>query len=550
MNHPQRKILVTSALMYANGPLHLGHMVEVIQADIWCRFQRLRGQLCTYVCGDDAHGTPIMLSAEKRNQLPEVMIEEIWNLHIADYRDFHISVDNYYTTHSNENRELSEFIYTQLQKNGDIETRTIEQAYDPIKEMFLPDRYVKGQCPKCDSQDQYGDNCEVCGATYSPTELKNPKSVVSGATPIAKQSEHYFFQLNHYQEMLKQWTEAGHLQLQVKNKLNEWLDQGLIAWDISRDKPYFGFKIPNTTDKYFYVWLDAPIGYMAAFKNLCEKQKNLNFNDYWQKNATTELYHFIGKDIVYFHGLFWPAMLQGAGFRTPTAIFSHGFLTIDGQKMSKSRGTFIQARTYLNHLNPEYLRYYFAAKLSSGVDDIDLNFEDFISRVNADLVGKVVNIASRSAGFILKKFNNMMSHCIDAPELLAKLTDAKGLIADAYENREYSRAIRKIMELADLVNQYVDEQKPWVLAKQEGQEDKVQEVCSMGLNLFRVLIIYLKPILPMMTEKAEAFLNIKPLQWDDLDKTLIDHRINQFTPLMHRIEVEKVNALKAEATPS
>lgn len=546
----KRKILVTCALMYANGPLHLGHMVEVIQTDVWCRFQRLRGHDCIFVCGDDAHGTPIMLSAEKRGQTPEVMIQEIGELHVADYQDFCIRVDNYYTTHSEENRELAEYIYTQLQKNGDIETRIIEQAYDPVKEMFLPDRFVKGECPKCGAKDQYGDNCEACGATYAPTELINPKSAVSGATPIAKESEHYFFQLDHYQSMLQQWTEAGHLQPQVKNKLNEWLEQGLIAWDISRDKPYFGFKIPGTADKYFYVWLDAPIGYMASFKNLCDKTQNLSFDEYWQKDSTVELYHFIGKDIIYFHGLFWPAMLRGAGFRTPTAIFAHGFLTVDGQKMSKSRGTFIQARTYLNYFDPEYLRYYFAAKLSNGVDDLDLNFDDFMLRVNADLVGKVVNIASRSAGFIVKKFNNLLSHCIDAPELLAKLCNAKDNIADCYENRDYSRAVRQIMELADLVNQYVDEQKPWALAKQEGQEDKVQEVCSMSINLFRIIMIYLKPILPVMAEKVEAFLNIKPLQWSDIDTPLIDHRINPFQPLMQRIESEKIEALKVEAKQS
>jgi methionyl-tRNA synthetase len=540
MTDVQRKILVTSALMYANGPLHLGHILEVIQTDIWCRFQRLRGHNCTYVCGDDAHGTPIMLGAEKRGQSPEVMIEEFWNLHRADYKDFNISVDNYYTTHSEENRELAEFIYEQLKARGDINTKVIEQAYDPEKEMFLPDRFVKGECPKCGCADQYGDNCEHCGATYDPTELKNPKSAVSGATPVLKQSEHYFFQLGHYTEMLRQWTEAGHLQEPVKNKLKEWLGQGLADWDISRDKPYFGFKIPGTEDKYFYVWLDAPIGYMASFKNLCNKgDSKLNFDEYWNKDSKTELYHFIGKDIIYFHGLFWPAMLHGANLRTPTAITAHGFLTVDGQKMSKSRGTFIQARTYLKYLDPEYLRYYFAAKLSNSVDDIDLNFEDFMMRVNADLVGKVVNIASRSAGFIYKKFDGMLSHCIAEPELLAALQTASDSIAEAYEHHEYSRAVRMIMELADSVNQYIDAEKPWALAKEEEQADKVHEVCSMALNLFRILMVYLKPILPVMAEKVEAFFNIEPLIWADVEKPLTDHRINRFQPLMQRIEIEK-----------
>lgn len=548
MSKVPRKILVTSALMYANGPLHLGHMVEVVQTDIWCRFQRMRGNECTYVCGDDAHGTPIMLSAEKQGQTPEAMIEDIWHLHLADYNDFKISVDNYYTTHSEENRALAEFVYEQLKARGDIKTKTIEQAYDPEKQMFLPDRFVKGECPKCGCDDQYGDNCENCGATYDPTELKNPKSAVSGATPISKESEHYFFQLEHYTEMLQQWTEAGHLQEPVKNKLKEWLEQGLVDWDISRDKPYFGFKIPGTEDKYFYVWLDAPIGYMAAFKNLCNNEdSNLAFDDYWNKDSKAELYHFIGKDIIYFHGLFWPAMLHGAGLRTPTAITAHGFLTVDGQKMSKSRGTFIQARTYLNHFDPEYLRYYFAAKLSNGVDDIDLNFEDFMLRVNSDLVGKVVNIASRSAGFIYKKFDGLLSHCIAAPDLLEKLQNSADTIAEFYENHEYSRAVRLIMELADSVNQYIDAEKPWVLAKEAGQEDKVHEVCSMALNLFRILMIYLKPILPTMAENVEAFFNIEALQWSDIQTPLMDHQINRFKPLMQRIEAEKIEALRDDA---
>lgn len=534
--------------MYANGPLHLGHMVEVIQTDIWCRFQRLRDNDCIYISGDDAHGSPIMLSAEKRGQTPETMIQEIGKYHKADFRDFEISVNHYYTTHSEENRVLSEFIYNALKKNGDIETRYIEQYYDPVKEMFLPDRFIKGNCPRCNTPDQYGDNCETCGATYDPTELKNPVSTVSGAKPVLKQSEHYFFQLNHYQDVLEKWIQGGHLQPQVKNKLMEWLHQGLKSWDISRDKPYFGFKIPGTLDKYFYVWLDAPIGYMAAFQHYCEKiDTQYTFNDYWLSNSTAELYHFIGKDIIYFHGLFWPAMLKGSGFRMPTTLFAHGFLTVEGKKMSKSRGTFIQARTYLNHLDPEYLRYYLAAKLASGVDDIDLNFEDFILRVNSDLVGKVVNIASRSAGFIHKKFGGMLSPELDNQSLLERLRNAAPDIAAYYENRDYSHAVRRIMELADSVNQYVDEQKPWVLAKEAGQETKVHAVCSTSVNLFRLLMIYLKPILPVMAKNVEDFLNIPPLKWDDIHVSLTQHCINPFKPLMQRIDPEKIAALKHEA---
>jgi len=476
-------------------------------------------------------------------------VESVNKIDINDFRDFHISVDNYYTTHSPENRELSELIYHQLKNKGDIETKNIEQAYDSVKKMFLPDRYVKGECPRCGAKNQYGDNCESCGASYTPAEVKNPISTISNTTPITKKSLHYFFNLSKYTEMLKQWTQAGHLQKQVVNKLDEWLKSELKPWDISRDEPYFGFKIPGTDDKYFYVWLDAPIGYMAGFKNYCQnknnekKNTNVNFDDYWKKDSTKELYHFVGKDIIYFHGLFWPAMLHGAGFRTPTAIFTHGFLTIDGKKMSKSRGTFIKARTYLDHLNPEYLRYYFAAKLSNDIDDLDLNFNDFTLRINADLVGKVVNIASRCAGFINKRFDGMLAKELENKTLYEEVVAAEETIAELYESREFSRAVREIMKLADRINQYIDEKKPWVLAKQEGQEQQVQAVCTMGLNLFRLLMIYLKPILPIMAEKVETFLNTDPLTWDSLNAPLLNHKINPFKPLLVRVEQQQIDAI-------
>jgi methionyl-tRNA synthetase len=547
MNDKHRKILVTSALFYANGSIHLGHIVEVVQTDIWVRFQRMRGHTCLYVSGEDAHGTPIMLRAEKDGISPESLISKIGIEHRQDFQDFLISLDNYYTTHSPENKTLSEYVYQQLVAKEDIEVRTIKQAYDPIKQMFLPDRYIRGECPRCNAKDQYGDNCEVCGATYPPLELKNPLSVVSGATPIEKESEHYFFRLDKYTDRLKNWMNKGHLQEEVSNKLQEWFKTGLEPWDISRDTPYFGFLIPNTTDKYFYVWLDAPIGYMASLKNLADRNPQINFDDYWQDQQTTELYHFIGKDIIYFHALFWPAILQSAGFRTPTAIFAHGYLTINGQKMSKSRGTFIKARTYLNHLDPEYLRYYFAAKLTNRIDDIDLNFDDFMQRINSDLVGKIINIASRLSPFIHKKFGGRLADQLHQKELFAKLTEAETSIAEKYEEREYSKAIREIMELADITNQYIDEQKPWTLAKDENNLALVQMVCTQGLNMFRVLIIYLKPILPNLTEKVEQFLNCAPLTWSSVNEVLLDHTINPFVPLMQRIEKTSIDAIKAEA---
>jgi len=542
-----RKILVTSALPYANGAIHMGHMVEYIQTDIWVRFQKMQGHQCIYVCADDAHGTPIMLRAQNEGISPEELIARVKKEHEADFADFEIGFDNFHSTHSDENRELAETIYTRLKDAGHISTRTIEQAYDPEKEMFLPDRFLKGTCPRCKSDDQYGDNCEVCGATYSTSELINPVSVVSGATPIQKASEHYFFKLPAFDAMLKEWTHTGHLQSEVTNKLSEWFDAGLQEWDISRDAPYFGFKIPGTENKYFYVWLDAPMGYFASFKNLCEKRSDINFNEYLKEDSETELYHFIGKDIIYFHALFWPAILKGADLRTPTAIYAHGFLTVNGQKMSKSRGTFINARNYLDHLDPEYLRYYFAAKLTSRVDDLDLNFEDFMARVNSDLVGKVVNIASRCAGFISKKCDGLLSATCSEPELYQRFVDASKNIAQLYEQREFGHAMREIMALADVANQYIDEQKPWVLAKEEATTSQAQAVYSTGVNLFRVLMAYLKPVLPVMAKKAEAFLNIEPMTWHNFNEPLCGHTINKFKPLMVRVEQEKIDAMLEDA---
>ena len=538
-----RKILVTSALPYANGPIHIGHLVEYIQTDIWVRYQRMQDNNCTYVCADDAHGTPIMLRARQEGIEPEELIAKSSLDHQSDFADFSISFDNYHSTHSEENLMLSSLIFSRNEAAGNIDSRTITQAYDPEENMFLPDRFVKGGCPKCGAEDQYGDNCEACGATYSPTELKNPHSVVSGAKPIEKDSEHLFFKLSNFEIMLKQWTHAGHLQKEVSNKLDEWFEAGLQEWDISRDAPYFGFEIPGHEGKYFYVWMDAPIGYMASFKNLCDKSDKLDFDEYWKQDSTTELYHFIGKDIVRFHALFWPAMLSGAKFRTPTAIFSHGFLTVDGQKMSKSRGTFIKARTYLDHLNPEYLRYYFAAKLSSGVDDIDLNLEDFSQRVNSDLVGKVVNIASRCAGFIKKRFDNTLSASLDDEDLFAEFISAGTNISECYEKREFSKAIREIMALADKANQYVDDKKPWVLAKEEGKDAELHAICSMGINLFRVIIGYLQPVVPHLAQQSADFLNIESLQWKDIATPLLAQSINKFKPLMTRVEQKQIDAL-------
>jgi methionyl-tRNA synthetase len=538
-----RKILVTSALPYANGPIHLGHLVEYIQTDIWVRFQKQRGHQCYFVCADDTHGTPIMLKADSLGISPEELIAQVGKEHLADFTAFDVAFDNYHSTHSVENKDFSALIYTRLRDAGHISSRTITQAYDPIKNMFLSDRFIKGECPKCSALDQYGDGCEVCGATYAPTELKNAVSAISGAKPIEKDSVHYFFNLADFTDMLKDWTTAtGHLQPEVRNKMGEWLDGGLQQWDISRDAPYFGFEIPDAPGKYFYVWLDAPIGYMASFKSLCDKQ-GLDFDSFWAKDSEAELYHFIGKDIIYFHALFWPAMLSGAALRTPSAVFAHGFLTVNGEKMSKSRGTFIKARTYLDHLNPEYLRYYFAAKLSSGVDDIDLNFDDFSQRVNSDLVGKVVNIASRCSGFIAKRFANQLSATCPEPVLFQDFVDANVQIAEFYEAREFGKAMREIMALADKANQYIDEKKPWLIAKEEGREAELQAVCTMGINLFRLLAMYLKPVTPRLAAGAEVFLNTPITGWADDIQPLLNHTLNDFAPLMTRVEPDKIAAI-------
>ena len=541
-----RKILITSALPYANGPIHLGHLLEYIQTDIWSRFQKARGHECYYVCADDAHGTPIMLKAQQLGLTPEQMIAQTAIEHQADFKDFLIGFDNYHSTHSEENRGFASEIYQKLDAGGYIKRRSISQLFDPEKQMFLPDRFVKGDCPKCGALDQNGDSCDVCGATYSPTELKNPKSVVSGATPVLKDSEHYFFDLPAFEEMLQQWTRGGALQSEMSNKLQEWFKDGLQQWDISRDAPYFGFEIPGAPGKYFYVWLDAPIGYLASFKNYCDKT-GVDFSTFWQKDSSAEVYHFIGKDIIYFHSLFWPAMLDGAGYRKPTSVFAHGFVTVNGAKMSKSKGTFIKARTYLEQLNPEYLRYYFASKLTSGIVDLDLNLEDFSQKVNADLVGKVVNIASRCASFIAKKFDGKLSAELVEPELYADFINQGEVIAAAFEEREYARAIRDIMALADKANQYIDAKAPWVLAKDETKQQETHDVCSMGINLFRVLMHYLKPVLPAMAAEVEAFLQVE-LRWDSYQAPLVNHQINSFKPLMQRVDPVKVAAMVAAST--
>nr|WP_031306460.1 methionine--tRNA ligase [Pseudomonas chengduensis] len=538
-----RKILVTSALPYANGSIHLGHMLEYVQTDMWVRYQKLRGNQAIYVCADDAHGSAIMLRAEKEGITPEQLIANVQAEHTADFADFGVDFDNYHSTHSQENRDLSAAIYLALRDKGHIATRAVTQYFDPEKGMFLADRFIKGTCPKCGTEDQYGDNCEKCGATYSPTELKNPRSAISGAVPVLKESQHFFFKLPDFEAMLKQWTRSGALQEAVANKIAEWLDGGLQEWDISRDAPYFGFEIPGEPGKYFYVWLDAPIGYMASFKNLCSKRPELDFDAFWGKDSTAELYHFIGKDIVNFHALFWPAMLEGAGYRKPTAVNVHGYLTVNGQKMSKSRGTFIKARTYLDHLNPEYLRYYYASKLGRGVDDLDLNLDDFVQKVNSDLVGKVVNIASRCAGFIHKGNDGLLVAANPEPELWDAFQAAAPSIAEAYEARDFSRAMREIMALADRANAWIADKAPWALNKVEGKQAEVQEICALGINLFRQLVIMLKPVLPKLAADAEAFLNVKPQTWADLSLPLANHQLNPFNPLLTRIEPAKIDAM-------
>ena len=540
----QRKMLVTSALPYANGHLHLGHLLEHIQTDIWVRVHQMLGHDCLSICGDDAHGTPIMLKAQQLGLSPEELIARMQQSHEADFAAFGIHYDCYHSTHSPENQRQVEEIYQRLEANGDIQVKTILQAYDPIQHMFLPDRYIKGSCPRCAAPDQYGDNCEACGASYSSVELLNPVSALSGAVPVEKESTHYFFELERYESWLKEWTKSGALQTEVANKLTEWFSTGLKAWDISRDAPYFGFLIPGTEDKYFYVWLDAPIGYMASFRHYCQ-ETGVSFDEYWALDSQTELYHFVGKDIMYFHALFWPALLKGSAHRLPTAIFTHGFLTVNGQKMSKSRGTFIEVRQYLAHMHPDYLRYYFAAKLSERIDDIDLNFSDLLQRVNSDLVGKFVNIGSRCAGFIEKYFDNQLADSLSAPELYQQILDLRPDIISAYVARDYAKAIREIMQAADWVNQYIDAQKPWVLAKDPSNLSQVQLVCTMGLNLFRLLMTYLKPVLPAMAEKVEQFLNAQAPSWDAVDQPLLSHRIQKFEKLISRVEQASIDALLA-----
>ncbi|MEN3786089.1 methionine--tRNA ligase [Aeromonas veronii] len=538
-----RKMLVTCALPYANGSIHLGHMLEHIQADIWVRYQRMRGHQVHFICADDAHGTPIMLKAQQMGITPEEMIAAVSKEHQADFAGFNISFDNYHSTHSEENRELAELIYGRLKNGGFIKSRTISQLFDPEKSMFLPDRFVKGTCPKCKSPEQYGDNCDSCGATYSPTELIDPKSAVSGATPVMKDSEHFFFDLPQFEKWLAEWVRgSGAIQEEMANKMQEWFESGLQQWDITRDAPYFGFEIPGAPGKYFYVWLDAPIGYMASFKNLCNKRGDIDFDSYWKADSDAELYHFIGKDIAYFHCLFWPSMLEGANFRKPTKVNVHGYVTVNGAKMSKSKGTFIKASTYLNHLDPECLRYYYAAKLNSRIDDLDLNLEDFVQRVNADVVNKLVNLASRNAGFIAKRFGGKLAATCAEPELYAEFANARTAIAEAYESREFSRAIREIMALADKANRYVDDKAPWVIAKQEGADAELQAVCSVGINLFRVLMAYLKPVMPLLAERAEAFL-AETLSWDGIEMPLVDHTVAPFKALFSRIEPAKIEAM-------
>ena len=551
MSEKQRKILVTSALPYANGSIHMGHMVEYLQTDIWVRFQKLRGHKCTYVCASDAHGTPIMLKARELGISPEALTETISAEFVQDFSDFGVEFDNFHTTHSSENEEIVCDIYEKLRASGDIYTRTIEQSYDEKEGMFLPDRFVRGTCPRCKSEDQPGDACEVCGTTNTPESLIDPVSVLSGTTPVKRESEHYFFKLSDYEDRLRDWMSEATLDKNVVAKLEEWFAAGLQDWDISRDAPYFGFKIPNTDDKYFYVWLDAPVGYMASFKQLCART-DLEFDDYWQPDSDAEVYHFIGKDIMYFHTLFWPAVLKGSGYRPPTSVFAHGFLTVNGQKMSKSRGTFIKARTYLDNMNPSLLRYYYAAKLGPTIEDIDLNLEDFIARVNSDLVGKLVNIASRCAGFISKRFDGKLADALPDTELFAEFANASATIAEHFERREFSKAMRHVMSLADQANRYIDENKPWIMIKDESKTDEVQQICTQGLNMFRSLMVYLTPVIPEVAESARAFLGEDSWHWRDASTPLLGTTINKFKPLLTRVEPEQVQAMveqSQESTP-
>ncbi len=540
----EKKLLVTCALPYANGPIHLGHMLEHVQADVWVRYQRMCGHTVYFICADDAHGTPIMLRAQQLKVQPEAMIAKMNQEHQRDFVDFNISYDNYHSTHSDENRELLNLIYIRLKENGFIKKRNISQLYDLEKGMFLPDRFVKGNCPRCKTADQYGDNCEACGATYSPIELISPKSIISGTMPVIRNSEHFFFELTEFSAMLQAWTRSGALQEQVANKMQEWFISGLQTWNISRDTPYFGFEIPDAPGKYFYVWVDAPIGYMGSFRNLCNKCSNIDFDEFWRKDTHTELYHFIGKDIIYFHGLFWPAILEGSHFRKPTNLFVHGYVTVHGTKMSKSRGTFIKARTYLKYLDSDCLRYYYAAKSSSGIDDIDLNLRDFVQRVNTDIVNKVVNLASRSSRFISTRFSGQLANALADPSLYCKFVNAANRIGNAYANREFNHAIREIMALANLANRYIDTQAPWVVAKEESRGAELQLICTMGINLFRVLMTYLKPVLPMLAARSEVFLNTE-LQWNTLQQPLLRHQIKVFNRLFNRINHDQVSNMVA-----
>ena len=542
-----RHILVTTALPYANGPLHLGHMVGYIQADIWVRFMRMQGHECWHVCGSDAHGTPIMLYAQKQNISPEELVAQVQKSQLQDFTEFAVNFDNFSNTNTETNRELVYSTYKTLAENNHISRRTISQLYDPVANMFLPDRYVKGECPRCGAPDQYGDACEVCGATYSPEELRHPVSVVTGATPVTRESEHLFFRLPQFTELLKKWMQDSQLQEQVKHKLDEWFQVGLQEWDISRDAPYFGFEIPDAPGKYFYVWVDAPIGYMASFKELCEKKPELNFVDYWGPNSPYELYHFLGKDIIYFHALFWPAMLAGSYHRLPNGVWASGFLTVNGQKMSKSRGTFIRARTYLDHCGAEYLRYYYATKLSNRIEDVDLNLDDFISRVNSDLVGKLVNIASRCANFITQYFDSTLAaELFDHPQY-SNVVEAADSIARCYEQREFSRAMRDIMQLADQTNQFIDLHKPWVLIKNPATQADAHRVCTQGINIFRLLMLYLKPVLPQTTITAEEFLQVPEMRWADRHQPLLNHRIKEYSALLSRIDPKQVEAMLNES---
>lgn len=545
-----RKILVSNALPYANGSIHMGHLVEYLQGNIWVRFQKFRGHTCTYVCASDVHGTPIMLKARELGTSPEELTERITKEFLRDFSDFGIEFDNYYTTHSPENEALVVEMFEALRETGDIYTKTIEQAYDEQEGMFLPDRFVRGTCPRCATEDQYGDACENCGATYTPADLIDPISVLSGLPPVKRESEHYFFRLSDYEQRLRDWIKDAALEKSMVAKLDEWFDAGLRDWDISRDAPYFGFQIPGTDDKYFYVWLDAPVGYAASFKNLCDRRDDLDFDEYWRPGHDTELYHFIGKDIMYFHTLFWPAVLQGSGFRTPTSVFAHGFLTVNGQKMSKSRGTFINARTYLDHLHPAHLRYYYAAKLGPTMEDIDLNLDDFVARVNSDLIGKLINIASRCAGFISKRFDGKLADALPDPDLFATFANASEEIADHYERREFSKAMRRVMALADEANRYIDEKKPWIMAKDEDQLADVQGVCTQGINLFRSLMIYLTPVIPSVADDARSFLGEDEWCWNNATTPLLATTISTFTPLLTRVELDQVQNMVEQSKQS